>query len=370
MKIPTHQMEPWLIQYQDVPYNLGESGVLDQTVEDIFAATGEDPRRLLRTSLRNGDTRGSLELRQQVAATYAGVDPASVLVTTGTSEALFIYFQIRHRPGVNVVVPVPAFQTLYEVPRYLGYEVRTLPLRADDHFRPDLDALARLVDDRTQTIVVNNPHNPTGVRYTPRELDAILRLAEAHGAEVLVDEHYRFLPYAGDDPIPSLYGASDRVVAVGSMIKCCGCVGLRVGWILGPAELLDRCRDFRDYTTHTLSPMSDFLATTILAHWRPIVARYRDWIRANVARFGELVDDNPDLLSWIPPEAGVVAFPRLSAPGMTTEAFSSGLVERTGVFVLPGEVFDVPGHFRIGFGIPPASFSEAMSRMEGWLRRR
>lgn len=370
MNIALHEMEPWLIRYQDAPFNLGESGVLDQTVGELLAAAGADPRALLALSLCNGDTRGSPELRQAISALYPGSDPDRVLVTTGTSEALFMYFHARFRPGANVVVPLPAFQTLYEVPRYLGYEVRLLPLRREDRFRPDLDRLASLVDDRTAAIVVNNPHNPTGVLYTRDELRGILELAERHGTEVLADEHYRFLPFGGEPPIASLYGESPRVIGVGSMIKCTGCVGLRVGWIVGPAPMLRALRDFKDYTTHTLCSLNDFVARAVLSSWRPIVDRYRGWIAANVARFGALVEARPDRLGWIAPEAGVVAFPSLAGEARATDGFARALVEETGVFVLPGEVFEVPGHFRIGFGLPPDTFATAMERLAGFLDRR
>lgn len=367
MKIALHQMEPWLIEHQNARYNFGESGVLDQTLGELLAVAGEDPARMLEIDLRNPDTRGSPALRATISELYAGSTPEQVLVTTGTSEALFIYYQLRHRPGANVVVPLPSFQTLYELPRAMGYEVRLLRLRREDGFRPDLDELERLVDDRTQTIVVNNPHNPTGVLLTPDELGRILAIAERHGADVLADEHYRFVPYAGRDPIPSLYGASPRVIAVGSMIKCTGCVGLRVGWILGPPSFLAECRDFRDYTTHTLSPLSEYVTQVVLAHWRPIVARYRGFIAANLERFRGLVAEHPDALAWVEPQAGIVAFPWLVGSRWTSERFCRELVDATGVFVLPGEVFEVPGHFRIGFGQPPEAFSTAMGLLSGFL---
>lgn len=367
MKIALHEMEPWLIEHQNARYNFGESGVLDQTLGELLAVAGEDPARMLDIDLRNPDTRGSPALRSTISQLYAGSDPEQVLVTTGTSEALFIYYQLRQRPGANVVVPLPSFQTLYELPRAMGYEVRFLRLRREHGFRPDLDELERLVDDRTQTIVVNNPHNPTGVLLTPDEIRRILAIAERHGADVLADEHYRFVPYTGSEPIDSLYGASPRVIAVGSMIKCTGCVGLRVGWILGPPSFLAECRDFRDYTTHTLSPLSEYVTQVVLAHWRPIVARYRGFIAANLERFGALVAEHPTRLAWVPPQAGIVAFPWLVEPRWTTARFCRELVDQTGVFVLPGEVFEVPGHFRIGFGQPPEAFSGAMDLLSGFL---
>src|SRR5262245_36244593 len=108
MEIALHQIEPWLIKHQFAKYNLGESGVANQTVRELLLASGGSLEDLADVSLANSDTRGDAALRAAVAELYPGAGTNKVLVTTGTSEALWIYFQLRYRPGANVVVPVPA----------------------------------------------------------------------------------------------------------------------------------------------------------------------------------------------------------------------------------------------------------------------
>jgi aspartate/methionine/tyrosine aminotransferase len=367
MKIALHEMEPWLIEFQRARFNLAESGVLNRTVGELLARAGTPLDALGSLSLENMDTRGSASLRDAVAGLYPGASADSVLITTGTSEALFLYFHHRFRPGANVVVPVPAFQSLHEVPRYLGYEVRTLALDRARGFRPDLDALAAMVDGDTRCVVVNNPHNPTGVVFTDGELREIRRIADRVGAEVLADEHYRFFPYDDAELLPSLYEEGGPVIAVGSMIKCFGCVGLRVGWLLGPRSLLAELRDLKDYTTHTVCSVSEFIAERALRGWAAIVPEYRRWILANAAAFAALVRRHEDVLGWVPAQGGVVCFPWFR-DGRDTQAFARGLVERTGVFVLPGGAsFDMGSHFRLGFGVPPEDFGRAMDSLSGFL---
>lgn len=372
MRIALHLMEPWLIEHQNAPYNLAESGVLDQTVGELLQKTGADSAELLRLSFKNIDTYGSPELRNAIAGVYGDLDPDSILVTTGTSEALFIYYHIRHEKGANVVVPFPAFQSLYEIPRYLGYEVRFLRLRVEDNFRPDLDELAALVDDRTKVIVLNNPHNPTGVLFSEEEVRAILEIADRHGAEVLADEHYRFMPYGERELIPSLYNRSRNVVAVGSMIKCFGCVGLRVGWLIGPRELIESSRDLKDYTTHTLCSVTDYLARAALSGWRAIVPEYKGWILDNISEFRSFLSEHRGLIDWVEPQAGIVAFPFFTDRSVSSKEFTDGLVKNQGVSLLPGEAFETPGHFRLGLGVPPRAFEAAMRRLsdhiasQGW----
>lgn len=370
MEIALHEIEPWLIKYQFAPYNLAESGMVNQTVGELLSTAGGSLEELSKLSFANADTHGSRELREAIAAVYQGVDPDDLLVTTGTSEGLLLYYLVRQRPGANVVVPTPAFQSLPELPHYLGYELRTLPLRKEDGFRPDLAKLEKLVDDHTTTIVVNNPQNPTGILFTEAELAKIRAIAKKHGAEILADEHYRFVPYGKDELVPSIYRKGEGVVEVGSMIKCFGCVGLRVGWIIADKALIAACRNLKDYTTHTVSPVSDYLATVALRGWRKVMPRYRQWAVKNVAAFSDFMGRHSNLLGWTPPEAGLVSFPYLKDPSLTSSEFSLKLVEKTGVFVLPGETFGSPGHFRVGFGLEPAQFAKALELWSGFIETR
>lgn len=370
MRIAVHQIEPWLIKHQFVRFNLGESGMVNQSVGELLEAAGSSVAELSGVMLHNYDTRGSLALREAIAALYDGVKPENVLVTTGTSEALMLYYLVRQEAGKNVVIPTPAFQSLDEIPRYLGYEVRELALRPEAEFRMDLDALAGLIDANTASVVVNNPQNPTGTRLTADEERRLFALAKKTGVELLADEHYRFVPYGEEELIPSLYRPDSGVVAVGSMIKCFGCVGLRVGWLLGPAELLDACRDLKDYTTHTVSGLCDEIATRALVGWRKIMPRYRGWLAENLQALTGFMERHHELFGWVPPQGGLVCFPFLKDPSIRSSDFALRLVEQTEVFLLPGETFNRPGHFRVGLGLEPQEFREALSRWSDFIDRR
>lgn len=367
MKISLHLMEPWLIENQNVKYNLGESGVEDKTLGEILNLTNTSMEELAQCSFKNNDTYGSIELRKVISSCYNDVKPENILVTTGSSEAIFMYFQLRYEPGANVIVPFPAFQTLYEVPRYIGYDVRFLKLDAEDEFRMDIEKLEKLIDNKTKVIVLNNPHNPTGMKLTEEEILRISNLAEKYGIEILADEHYRFIPYSNEKLIPSIYDNCKNVVAVGSMIKCFACVGLRVGWIIGSEEFIKDCRDFKDYTTHTISSMNDLLAQRILLNGKEMLIEHKIWILENVKEFRRLINSHKDFIGWVEPEGGIVAFPFLKDKSISTEAFAKKLVEKTEVSVLPGEAFEKPGYFRIGFGVKPELFKKAMELMSGFI---
>lgn len=279
-----------------------------------------------------------------------------------------MYFQLRYEPGANVIVPFPAFQTLYEVPKYLGYEVKLLGLKPEHKFRIDIKKMESLIDDKTKIIVLNNPHNPTGMKLTDTELDEIFKIAEKHNIEILADEHYRFMPYGDEKLIPSLYNKSKNVVAVGSMIKCYSCVGLRVGWIIGSKELINNCRDFKDYTTHTISQMNDLIAQKLLLNGDNIINENKQWILKNIDEFKNFIAKNKEFIDCVEPQGGIVAFPFLKDKSISSALFARKLVEKTNVSILPGDVFEKPGYFRIGFGIRPEIFRQAIQFISEFIK--
>src|SRR5262249_2781051 len=158
----------------------------------------------------------------------------------------------------------------------------------------------------------------------------------------------RFIPYTDIDLIPSIYGRSARIVATGSMIKSFGCAGLRVGWIIGRQELIENCRNLKDYTTHTMCSINDYIAAELLRNWQTIAFRHRQWVTRNVSQFGKFITEHSDLLDWVPPEAGIVAFPCFKDGSINSREFARALVSQTGVCLMPGDAMDMPGHFRIG----------------------
>lgn len=370
MEIALHLIEPWLIKHQFARYNLAESGMVNQTVGELMDAVGVTPEMIRNVSLANSDTYGAPSLRARIAALYPGVSEDEILVTTGTSEALLLYFHVRQRAGGNIVVPVPAFQSLDELPHYLGYEVRRPRLEVAQGFRPDVEAWKKAVDENTVSLVLNTPQNPTGIVLRGDEVASIHRDAQAMGTEILADEHYRFVPYGNEELLPSIVRPKDGIAGVGSMIKCFGCVGLRIGWLIGPKPLIDACRNLKDYTTHTVCALTELLAEKTLENFRPLMSEYRGWVRSNVAAYTSFMETHAGHLGWVKPEGGLVCFPWLQDKGIDSGKYAQKLVEQTEVFVLPGETFGYPGHFRLGFGLKPADFQKALERWDDFIAKR
>lgn len=368
MIIRRFHMEDWLASYKDgCRYNLGESGMPDITVGTLLKRCGRSPEALSDIVLKDHDSRGTDRLRAAITDSYGGDVPfGNITVTTGTSEALFILFNLLLENRRSVVAPFPAFQALYEVPRALGAEMRFFKLDEANGYRPDPDEIASLTDDTTAAVIINTPHNPSGVLCPDDTARQIVETADCHGATVISDEHYRFLPHQGQAPLRTFARFGGNVIATGSVTKCFGLIGLRVGWIACDPGMIPLIRDFRDYLTHTLSPVSDYLAALALEHRETFMTDARDRLRTNTSALLNAVDNDPDL-SMTAPEAGVVAFPRYHRQ-TGSEELARELIEKYGVFVLPGSSFEVEGHIRINLGQPPEAFEEALGHIHTYLR--
>ncbi|MFC1855071.1 aminotransferase class I/II-fold pyridoxal phosphate-dependent enzyme [Thermodesulfobacteriota bacterium] len=369
MKIKDFLMEEWLIKNRGhVKYNLAESGVADYHLSELINMCDIDTNDLLNIKLEDSPTLGTHALRSAIACTYDNVDLNNVLVTTGTSEGLFILFNLLLEKWDEVIVQFPEFQSLYELPISLGCDVKFLRLKKEDGYTFSPADVEALITDKTKLIIINNPHNPTGSLVDDDTIREVIELAKARGIHIIFDEHYRFLPIAPDLRIKSACEIDDYAICTGSIVKCFGLMGLRMGWVITNEALLEKCRSFKDYTTHTLSPISDYLSLHALNNKEKILGANLKSIRANQKILCDFIKDNDGILSFIPPKAGVVSYIEYDLD-MTSDELVKWLIESEDVFLLPGSSFEMEKHFRLGFGISTEHFKEALIRASDFFKR-
>lgn len=284
-KVRTFFMEEYLESIRLERCNLGESGARSLTVAELLQGVGltrdEIAADLLDVSLRNSPNWGRDDLRDAVAAIHPGATRDNVLVTTGTSEALLLLF--RHLRPRRLALAMPAFQLLYELPVTLGAEIVALPVHWNEAGAPHVDRaewLDLIRRARPDCLLLNNPHNPSGLVFAPELCEELLAHAAAHDITVIADEHYRF--HAGERELlgPTLYRPQGRVFVTGSFIKCLGCTGLRIGWCVGDHAALAAMQNDKNYTTHTVSPLSEWIGYHVMRSIdSPILAQLRaEWI--------------------------------------------------------------------------------------------
>jgi aspartate/methionine/tyrosine aminotransferase len=366
MKIEPFLLERWMTRHEThVRYDIAESGILPLAVDDLLNFEPPEARaatrdRLLALPLGYSEARGTETLRGQLAATYARGDADHILVTTGAIEANFLLFNVLLDAGDHVIAPYPAYQQLYSVPEAIGCDVSLWHVGPDTGYRYDLAALESLITPRTRVIVVNTPHNPTGAMLSPEDAKRVYDLGREAGAIVIGDEAYRWLAVPDGDPFaPPMFDLGEPGVSVGTLSKPFGLPGLRIGWIAGPPDLIQRCWGMRDYISLSPGKLNDALAQLAMTHRDRIVDRNRRIIEANLATATRWMRERSDFMSWTPPRGGLLALLKYDLPIASLE-LADRLATEYSVMLAPGSAFGYEHHLRLGIGQRPDTFEAGL----------
>jgi aspartate/methionine/tyrosine aminotransferase len=371
MRIADFALERYFARWEfAVDHLLCASDVQGYPMAELLALADDDTRRMWGgLTLGYTESTGHPLLRAEIASLYEHLEPDDVLVFAGAEEAIFCLANVLLGPGDHAVVTWPGYQSLYEVARAAGADVTLHELREEHGWAIDIDLLRSQVTPSTRLVVVNAPHNPTGMQPDRATFDALVALAEEVGAHLLVDEVYRFLEFDGVERLPAGADASPRGISLGVMSKSFAMAGLRIGWLATrDRDVLERCARFKDYTTICSSAPSEVLALIGLRARATVLARSRSIVADNLVALDTFFDAWSDRFTWVRPRAGSVGFPRLTVPGVSIDDWAAGLVEAEGVLLLPGSQFDYGGnHFRLGFG--RADLPIALERLERHAER-
>lgn len=375
MRIRPFLVERWLSTYEnDIPVNLGESGVNPLTLGELLTLAEERGdtgvrERLSQVTLTYDETRGTRELREAIAAHYRGSTAENVLVTNGAIEANYLVFNALVRPGDTVITMFPAYQQLYSVAEALGATLKRWELREEKGYVPDLADLDAVLDERTRLIVINSPHNPTGAVLSEDDLRGVLARAEAVGARVLSDESYQGIALDEKPLAPPAWELDPRAISVSTLSKNAGLPGLRIGWIVADEDTIQSCWWYRDYTSISPGRLSDFLAVVALRHREALLERACRLARRNFALVQDFMERHSADFAFPAPRAGVLAFPRLRHEPDSAE-FCRGLIREQGVLLVPGSAFEKEGCFRMGYGAETAYLEEGLRRLHLYLKSR
>jgi aspartate/methionine/tyrosine aminotransferase len=354
MRITEFALERYFARWEfAVEHLLCASDVQAYPMAELLALA-DDETRAMWDGLALGYTESSGHplLRREIGSLYDGLEADDVLVFAGAEEGIFCLANVALGPGDHAIVTWPGYQSLYEVARAAGADVTLHELREESGWAIDIDLLRRQVTPATRLIVINAPHNPTGMLPDRATFDAIIALADETRAHLLVDEVYRFLEFDEGRRLPAGADAYPRGISLGVMSKSFAMPGLRIGWLATrDRDLLARCAAFKDYTTICSAAPSEVLALIGLRARDAVLRRSRDIVDGNLEHLDAFFDDWADRFSWARPLAGSVGFPRLTVPGVTIDEWAARLVEVEGVLLLPGSQFGYGGnHFRLGFG--------------------
>ncbi|TGE36599.1 aminotransferase class I/II-fold pyridoxal phosphate-dependent enzyme [Desulfosporosinus fructosivorans] len=346
MKVTPFSLERFFSKTEfNVRYHLAASAIQAWSLRELLCLANDPDLQfsLFATRLGYTEPEGIPELRQEITRLYSNpTDPDHVFVTSGAIEANYLLLNSLLEPGDRFIVQTPYYQQLSQVGIDLGATALLWHYREDKGF--DIHEFMDLLDQKPALVMLNTPHNPTGFVFSPNEMRQIAEVCLEREIYLLSDEVYREL---GETLLPSMRDYSSQAVSIGSMSKSYGLAGLRVGWMMGPPEIIARCATKRDYTSLCSPALGQHLALTALKHRTKIWDRNRQLRLRNITLLEKAFKEDPTL-RWQKSEAGVVAWVSYSTK-IPSEQLGREL-HRRGVLVAPGIFFGEEGHFRLGFG--------------------
>ena len=370
MRIRDFQLERYFAKYEfSATHLLSPSDCETWSVGEILSLDGQaDTKNLLNDlQLSYTESRGHPELLDALDGLY-GVGREGILLGC-PEELIFLFLNSFLEKGDKVVCISPAYQSLYELPRSIGCEVVFWKLKAaGGRWRLNLDELKTLLRD-CRLLILNFPHNPTGFMPDGDEFSAIVDIAAQMGVTVFSDEMYRGLEL--DYPTLPSFAGLENAVALSGLSKGPGLPGLRLGWLASRRhDLISSTLFMKDYTTICCSAPSEFIAVAALRNLQTLLRRNIDILRVNVELAKEFFARHSEVVEWIPPMGGSIAFLRLLR-GDVEEMCSLSATEKS-LMVLPDKVFDVnDNRFRVGMGRRnfPAAVAVFDEFLEGWKAR-
>ncbi len=355
MEFPPFDLLEWFLRWlPSANFDIGASGVRNATLEEIGVAFGsEDPAR----AFPGGDP----ELRRFLAERY-GVSWREVLVTAGTSEANFLLCAAVLEAGDTAAVEHPTYTPLRNLPLGFGAKTATVQRWEEQGWHLDPEAFAAL--EAFDLLILANPNNPSGVVDGAATMRAVGEVCEDRGAVALVDEI--FLGLVFHDPPPSAASLSESIVVTSGFSKLYGLGGLRVGWAVGPRELIAKMERIAHHASVAPAHLSERAALAALHKEAAFSARARALVEA--AR--PLVDAwiaSDDRVTWVPPDVGNFGYPRVD--GVDTTALAEYLAKERKTVIAPGECFGHQDRFRLGFGTGREQVEGGLANLREALKR-
>jgi aspartate/methionine/tyrosine aminotransferase len=369
MNIKIFELERVQSLYENtVDFNLTESGFHPYTMSELLSREQID--ELTTKTIGYGQTNGSVKLRKNISHLYKNTDIDNVLVTNGSSEANFIACHTLLDKSDELVMMLPNYMQIWGIAEEMGCTVKPFHLREEDHWKPDLDELRGHVSKNTKMIALCNPNNPTGYTLSHEEMEEIVNIANSVDTWIYSDEVYRGAELDGVT-IDSFIGMYDKVLVNGGLSKAYALPGLRLGWLVGPEDLIADTWAYHDYTSIATGMMSQFIGEIALQteKRKEILSRNRKMLNENLKTVKQWLDQFDGLFQYSDPKAGGMLFIKYKLDINSTE-LADWLRKEKSVFILAGDVYGMDNHFRIGIGEQKEYIIKGLERIKEALRER
>jgi aspartate/methionine/tyrosine aminotransferase len=355
------------------------AGEPDFPTPDYVVAAAEaacrDPR-----NHRYTPAAGLPELREAIAAKTlrdSGIDVAAgqVLVTNGGKQAVYQAFATLLDPGDEVLLPSPYWTTYPEAIRLAGGAPVEVLADETAGYRVGVDQLEAARTSATKVLLLCSPSNPTGAVHSPAEIRAIGSWAVEHGIWVVTDEIYEHLVY-GDAVFSSVLAEvpelAEQCVVLNGVAKTYAMTGWRVGWLIGPPDVVKAATNLQSHLTSNVSNVSQRAALAAVSgdlsavrHMRQAFDRRRHTIVSMLAQIEGVVCPVPDGAFYVYPSvAGLLGRQIRGRRPQTSAELAELVLEQVEVAVVPGEAFGPSGYLRLSYALSDDDLVEGVSRLQ------
>src|SRR5271166_6166579 len=297
------------------------------------------------------------------------VSPECVQIVTGASEALLVLMWLAAEPGANVILPRPGFATFSALPESLGIETRFYGIRKENNFSIDIEQIKKLADARTKLILVNSPHHPTGATMSDADMERLHEFTSARGIQLVCDEVYHPIYHGRESKSAARL---PQTTVIHDFSKAFPLAGVRAGWIIEHApKRREQYRNARAYFTVSNNTAGEILAEIAMRKRDIVLRKTQEVASRSLQHLDIFMAEHRETLGWIRPQGGMTAFPWL-VNEENARPFCQAAAER-GILLAPGDCFDAPSHFRLGFAASGDKFPQALDRfgefVKDWPRK-
>lgn len=316
---------------------------------------------------------GIPELRKAICDRHKadfGTDyrPSECIVSVGGKHVIFNVIAALIENGDEVILPTPYWVTFFDVINYHGGKPVIVETRESEGFRLTVDDIEKAITSKTKLLIVNSPNNPSGAVVSREEFQKIYELTSSRGVMLLSDECYHHFVYESEPySIGSLEGAKPNVLVVASLSKTYAMTGWRVGYLLGPAPLVEAVNKLQSHSTSNPTSIAQKAAVEALNGPQDSVKTMLAAYRERRAYVIQALNGIPGM-TCVEPGGAFYAYPNISAylgkNGINTPLdFANKLLKEAHVAVVPGEAFGTNEHFRLSYAASMDDLKRGIARI-------
>lgn len=369
MSLKPFELERYFSQYEfSAKYLLSCSDCKSLNVSDLLDNADETTLNLWNNlKLSYTESQGNPTLLDEISKLYNGITSNDILQII-PEEGIYITMRSLIGAGDHVISMFPCYQSLEEIALAQGAQLDRWNAEYNNGWTFDVDELDRLCTPNTHMIILNTPHNPTGVLFTKAEFNQIIKIAKKNNCILFCDEMYRFLEFDKSMRLPSACEVYDKAISLCGLSKSFAMPGARIGWLITKNQnYLNAFKTYKDYTTICSSATSEILGIMGLRQKNAIINRNLTIINKNLTALDKFAQKYKDIIEYRKPAAGSICMPMLSDK-IDVNILAKELIDERSLMILPSSVYKIDENaFRLGFGRD--NFIETLNILDAHLEK-